>query len=126
MMHAAGNAMETGEQYPITLVTAWYKIRRRGESSFRPYEEWMRNLLSYIRWPLVVFGEEQSLDEMRRMRGDKPAVYLAVNPEEFIVRKYWSVSRISARIVRTSPAPWTPISPWSGMRSATLPAVPLQ
>jgi len=83
--------METGEQYPITLVTAWYKIRRRGESSFRPYEEWMRNLLSYMRWPLVVFGEEQSLDEMRRMRGDKPAVYLAVSPEEFLVRKYRSV-----------------------------------
>ncbi|MDD9886633.1 MAG: hypothetical protein OXU83_05670 [Gammaproteobacteria bacterium] len=80
--------METREQYPITLVTAWYKIRRRGASSFRPYEEWMRNLLSHIRWPLVVFGEEQSLDEMRRMRGDRPAVYLAVSPEEFLVHKY--------------------------------------
>ena len=83
--------METREQYPITLVTAWYKIRRRGESSFRPYEEWMRNLLSHIRWPLVVFGEEQSLDEMRRMRGDRPAVYLAVSPEEFLAHRYWSV-----------------------------------
>lgn len=83
--------METNEQYPITLVTAWYKIKRRGDSSFRPYEEWMRNLLSYIRWPLVVFGEEQSLDEMRRMRENKPAVYLAASPEEFLGHKYRSV-----------------------------------
>ncbi|MDD9817686.1 MAG: hypothetical protein OXU61_06080 [Gammaproteobacteria bacterium] len=85
--------MKTNEQHPITLVTAWYKVaqRRRNESFVRPYEEWMRNLLSHIRWPLVIFCEEQSLDEIRRMRGDRPAVYFAVSPEEFVSWKYRDV-----------------------------------
>ena len=85
--------METSEQHPITLVTAWFKVRqrRRAEDCARPYEEWMRNFLSYIRWPLVVFCEEQSLDEIRRMRGDRPAVYLVTSLEEFLVCKYQGV-----------------------------------
>ncbi|MDD9817685.1 MAG: hypothetical protein OXU61_06075 [Gammaproteobacteria bacterium] len=85
--------MKTNEQHPVTLVTAWFKVRqrRRNESFVRPYEEWMRTFVSHIRWPLVIFCEEQSLDEIRRMRGDKPAVYLAVSPEEFLVHKYRDV-----------------------------------
>ena len=85
--------METREQYPITLVTAWFKVgqRRRGEGYIRPYAEWMRNFLLHIRCPLVIFCEEQSLDEIRRLRGDRPAVYLAVRPEEFLVRNIRSV-----------------------------------
>lgn len=85
--------MKTGEQHPITLVTAWFKVRNRGLGGGpdRPYEEWIRVFLSHIRWPLVIFCEEQSLDEMRRIRGDKPVICVAARPEEFLSWKYRSV-----------------------------------
>ena len=86
--------MEADEQYPITLVTAYFdlgdkQIRYAGDS----YPGWIRNLLSFVRWPLVIFCDEQSVDMIREARGDKPAVYHVTRLEDFYVYKYRSVFR---------------------------------
>jgi len=53
-----------------------------------PYPEWIRNFLPYIKWPLVIFCDEQSVDMLKEARGDKPAVWHVTRPQEFYVYKY--------------------------------------
>jgi len=82
--------METGEQYPITLVTAYFELGGKPGCPGRenPYPRWIRNFLPNARWPLVIFCDEQSLDMLREARGDKPAVYHVTRPEEFYAWRY--------------------------------------
>jgi len=82
--------METREQYPITLVTAYFELGGRPPFSGleNPYPGWIRNFLPYVRWPLVIFCDEQSLDMLKEARGDKPAVWHVTRPEEFYAYKY--------------------------------------
>ena len=83
--------METTGPYPITLVTAYFRINKREENSPRSYEEWMMNFLPYVHWPLAIFCDEQSLDGIKRLRGNRPAVYFVTRPEEFHSYKYQDI-----------------------------------
>lgn len=82
--------METGEQYPITLVTCYFDLGGKPDCPGRenPYPRWIRNFLPIAGWPLVIFCDEQSLDMLREARGDKPAVYHVTRPEEFYTYRY--------------------------------------
>ncbi len=82
--------METREQYPITLVTAYFELGGKPGCSGRenPYPRWIRNFLPLVRWPLVIFCDEQSLDMLREARGNKPAVYHVTRLEEFYAYRY--------------------------------------
>jgi len=90
VMPGAGGEMETTGQYPITLVTAYFELEGRPQFSKpeNPYPGWIRNFLPYIRWPLVVFCGEQSVEMLKEARGDKPAVWHVTRPQEFYVYKY--------------------------------------
>jgi len=90
--HTAGNGMEAAEQYPLTLVTAYFEIRASQQRyAGNPYPGWARNLLPFVRWPLVVFCDEQSLDMLKEARGDKPAVWHVTRPQEFYVHQYYAL-----------------------------------
>ena len=77
-------------QYPITLVTAYFDLG--GKTQYQHlsnlYPGWIRNFLPHVRWPLVVFCDEQSLGMLKEARGDKPAVWHVTSLEEFSVHKY--------------------------------------
>ncbi len=81
--------MEKPGQYPITLVTAYFDLgRKQTRYSGNPYPGWIRNFLPFVRWPLVIFCDEQSLDMLKEARGDKPAVYHVIRLQEFVVYPY--------------------------------------
>lgn len=82
--------METREQYPITLVTAYFELGGKpGRPELgNPYPGWIRNFLPFVRWPLIIFCDEQSVNMLKEARGDKPAVWHVTCPEEFYTYRY--------------------------------------
>ena len=92
MTRGAGNGVKTTGPYPITLVTAYFDLgHKQTKYAGNPYPGWIRNFLPFVQWPLVIFCDEQSLDMLKEMRGDKPAVWHVMRLEEFSVYKYWSL-----------------------------------
>ena len=92
MTRGAGNGVKTTGPYPITLVTAYFDLgRKQTKHAGNPYPGWIGNFLPFARWPLVIYCDEQSLDMLKEMRGDKPAVWHVMRLEEFFVYKYWSL-----------------------------------
>jgi len=84
--------METHEQYPLTLVTGHFDLGANQQRyAGNPYPEWARNFLPYVRWPLVVFCDEQSVDMLKEARGDKPAVWHVIRFEDFYVHQYYAL-----------------------------------
>ena len=92
VMMRGAESSETGAhgQYPLTLVTAYFELGGKPESPEQgnPYPRWIRNFLPHVRWPLVVFCDEQSLDMLKGARGDKPAVWHVTRPEDFYAYRY--------------------------------------
>jgi len=80
--------MKVAGQYPLTLVTAYFELG--GKSGFRenPYPRWIRNFLPLVRWPLVIFCDEQSVEMLKEARGGKPAVWHVTRPQEFYTYRY--------------------------------------
>jgi len=92
MTRAAGNGMEPHAQHPITLVTACFNLGgKQVKYAGNPYPGWSRNFLPYIKWPLIIFCDEQSVDMLKQARGDKPAVWHVTRPQDFVVYKYWNL-----------------------------------
>ena len=88
----AGNGVKTAGPYPITLVTAYFDLGcKQKKYAGNPYPGWIGNFLPFVQWPLVVFCDEQSLDMLKEMRGDKPAVWHVMSLEEFLCTKYWNL-----------------------------------
>ena len=87
--------MENGaRRYPITLVTAYFRLKMAlAGHSVRQYHAWMKNFVPFVQWPLVIFCDEQSVDMLKELRGEKPAVYQVTSLEEFFVHKYRDVFR---------------------------------
>ena len=79
--------------YPITLVTAYFDTGRKSKHFARPFRAWMNNFVPHVRWPLVVFCDEQSLDMLKRMRGPRPATYFVTGFEEFAVYRWRDLYR---------------------------------
>jgi len=83
----------TEHHAPLTLVTAYFAMddssapRPDGRTS-RDYHQWMANFLPVIKWPLVVFCDQQSADIIKRLRGGKPAVYHITRLEEFSIHRH--------------------------------------
>ena len=90
MTRVADNEMETHGQSPLTLVTAYFNVGVKIDHPEwgNPYPDWIRNLLPFIRWPLVIFCDEQSVDMLKEARGGKPAVYHVTRPEAFYAYRY--------------------------------------
>ena len=90
VMMRVAESSETGAhgQYPITLVTAYFELGGKPGSSKNRYPGWIRNFLPTVRWPLVIFCDEQSVDMLKEARGDKPAVWHVTCPEEFYACRY--------------------------------------
>lgn len=78
--------------YPITIVTGYFELEKApGQTQNKSpadYRAWMKNLLPVVNWPLVIFCDAQSVDFIRQLRGDKPAVYVVTRFEEFSVYQY--------------------------------------
>jgi len=72
---------------PMTLVTAYFALPRRSRS-IHDYHQWMANLLPFVEWPMVIFCDAASLDIIKRLRGQKPAVYCVTRLEDFSVYRY--------------------------------------
>ena len=88
----------TEHRAPITIVTAFFALDK--SNAPRPdgrtpsdYHQWMANFLPVINWPLVVFCDAQSLDTIKRLRGDKPAVYHITRFEDFSVYRHRRILR---------------------------------
>ncbi len=94
------------QRWPITLVTAYFQLDNayRGRS-MRDYHAWMANLLPFIRWPLVIFCDEQSVDRLKCLRGSKPAVYCVTRLEEFSVYRYRDIIRAHCAMRRSGRNP---------------------
>jgi len=90
MTRAADSATQPRGQSPLTLVTAYFNVGVKIDHPEwgNPYPDWIRNLLPFVRWPLVIFCDEQSLDMLKQARGGKPAVYHVTRPEEFYAYRY--------------------------------------
>jgi len=78
---------------PITLVTAYFALDANAaprEDGRGPgdYYRWMTDFLPRVRWPLVIFCDEQSAPTIKRLRGDKPAVVRITRFEDFRVHRY--------------------------------------
>ena len=103
-MRGAGNDMETRGQYPITLVTAYFELGGKPDypELANPYPRWIRRFLPCVRWPLVIFCDERSVDMLKEARGDKPAVWHVTRPEKFYVYKYLDdLKRLQFPVERT-------------------------
>ena len=88
----------TEHRAPITIVTAFFALDK--SNAPRPdgrtpsdYHQWMANFLPVINWPLVVFCDAQSVDTIKRLRGDKPAVYHITRFEDFSVYRHRRILR---------------------------------
>lgn len=92
------SATETPAQHhEITLVTAYFQLDNAWRSrSARDYHAWMANLLPFVRWPMVIFCDAQSVETIKRLRGDKPAVYCVTRLEDFSVYRYRDIIRAQA------------------------------
>jgi len=74
---------------PLTIVTAFFAIEDRHRNrSARDYYAWMAHFLPFIRWPMVVYCDAQSLAAIKRMRGRKPTVYRVTDLRDFFVHRY--------------------------------------
>ena len=83
-------AGEPVRRYPITLVTAYFDLgdkAGRGRDSHWYYER-MRYFVPFIRWPLVIFCDEESVGKIKQLRGEKPATYIVTTLKEFYSYKY--------------------------------------
>ena len=95
------SATETPVQHhEITLVTAYFQLdnsgRNRAAHDYRTssdYHDWMANLLPFVRWPMVIFCDAQSVDMIKRLRGDKPTVYHVTHLQEFSAYRHRDVIR---------------------------------
>jgi len=76
-------------QYPITLVTAYFELGGKQRHPGNPFPGWIRNLLPFVEWPMVIFCDEQSLDMLKEARADKPAVWHVTRMDEFFAYKHW-------------------------------------
>jgi len=102
--------MEIHGQYPITLVTAYFDLGGKPGWPEDPYPDWIRNFLSRVRWPLVIFCDWQSLGMLKDARGDRPAVYHVTSLEEFAAYKYFDDlrARYMSRLRAGEKPPCTP------------------
>lgn len=87
---------------PITLVTAYFELEDplRGRTA-HTYYDWMANLLPFIRWPMIIFCDEQSVDTVKRLRGQNTAVYCVTSLEEFYVYRHRDI--IHAHVAQRYP-----------------------
>ena len=86
---------------PITLVTGYFELEgttnQARTRSPRDYYAWMENFIPCIRWPLVIFCGESSLERIKRLRGQQPAVYVVTSLDEFCVYPYRDILRTQCR-----------------------------
>ena len=79
----------TEHRAPLTIVTAFFVIEDQHRNrSARDYYAWMARFLPFIRWPMVVYCDAQSVDAIKRVRGNKPTVYRVTDLREFFVNRY--------------------------------------
>jgi len=80
---------------PLTLVTAYFEVndpvRKRTP---RDYHAKMKKLLPAVNWPMVVFCEAQTVDAIKRLRGDKPTVIHVMRMDEFSVWRHREILRM--------------------------------
>ena len=92
--HMTTAAQTPAQGHEITLVTAYFQLDNaaRGRSP-RDYSAWMAQLLPFIRWPMVIYCDAQSVEQVKRLRGGKPAVYCVTSLEEFAGYRYRDIIR---------------------------------
>jgi len=83
---------------PLTIVTAFFAIADRHRNrSAHDYYAWMGRFLPFIRWPMVVYCDAQSVAAIKRMRGRKPTVYRVTDLREFFAHRYRSAVLAQAK-----------------------------
>jgi len=74
---------------PLTMVTAYYQLKDTYRARTpRDYRKKMSRFLPFIKWPVVVFCEAESVDQVMRLRGDKPTVCYVTPVNEFLAARH--------------------------------------
>jgi hypothetical protein len=71
--------------YSTTIVSGYWNVK--GKHSSKSFEEWFENTLS-INCPYVFFGNQDSIDMVKKVRRDLPTEYYLLELEDFYTQKY--------------------------------------
>lgn len=70
--------------YPLTAVSGYWTVKNKHDTK---YNRWFENTLR-INCPYVFFGNSESIDIVKRHRGDLPTYYIECQIDEFYSYKY--------------------------------------
>jgi len=68
----------------LTCVSGYWKINNKHGGQ---YNEWFKNTLK-INCPYVFFGDKESIELVKKFRGELPTYYIELNIEDFTTYKY--------------------------------------
>jgi len=72
------------ENYPTTCVSGYWKI---GNKHGNKFENWFNKTLK-INCPYVFFGNKDTIEMVKKYRGNLPTHYIELNIEDFVTYKY--------------------------------------
>ena len=79
--------------YSMTCVSGYWKVKNKHDNKF---EDWFKNTLK-INCPYIFFGDEESIELVKKYRGNLPTYYVKLNIEDFITYKYKNKMVIDSR-----------------------------
>lgn len=76
------------KKYSFTAVSGYWIINNKHDNN--EFRKWLNNTLQ-INCPYVFFGNDESLNIIKSIRGDFPTVYINLNIEDFYTYRYKDV-----------------------------------
>ena len=73
------------KKYNLTCVSGYWKIKNKHNDSF---DNWFDNTLK-INCPYIFFGNKESIEMVKKFRGDLPTYYIELDIENFHTYKYY-------------------------------------
>ena len=71
-------------KYSLTCVSGYWKIKNKHGNKF---DKWFKNTLK-INCPYIFFGDKETIELIKKYRGELPTYYIEYNIEDFITYKY--------------------------------------
>lgn len=72
------------KNYPMTCVSGYWQIKNKHGNKF---DNWFNNTLK-INCPYVFFGDKDTIEIIKKYRGNLPTHYIELNIENFVTYKY--------------------------------------
>lgn len=73
------------KKYNLTCVSGYWKIKNKHDNSF---DNWFDNTLK-INCPYIFFGNKESIEMVKKFRGELPTYYIELEIENFHTYKYY-------------------------------------